>query len=105
NVRHPRALRGLHDIYEPVDPPHRREIPIYAPSDRIGTPHVTVDPAKIAGVIETDAVDEIRPFAGTTEITRRIGGHVADFLAAEVKAGRIPRELLPIQSGVGNIAN
>jgi acetyl-CoA hydrolase len=30
---------------------------------------------------------------------------VSEFLASEIKAGRIPRQFLPIQSGVGNIAN
>ena len=30
---------------------------------------------------------------------------MANFLAAEIKAGRIPASFLPIQSGVGNIAN
>ena len=29
---------GLHDVYEPIDPPYRREIPVYHPSDRIGLP-------------------------------------------------------------------
>jgi hypothetical protein len=27
---------GFHDLYEPADPPRRREIPLYAPTDRIG---------------------------------------------------------------------
>ena len=30
---------------------------------------------------------------------------MGDFLRAEVRAGRMPAELLPIQSGVGNVAN
>jgi acetyl-CoA hydrolase len=30
---------------------------------------------------------------------------VADFLVGEMKAGRIPPQFLPLQSGVGNIAN
>ena len=38
NRQHPPTLLGMHDIYEPADPPHRREIPIYKPSDRIGSP-------------------------------------------------------------------
>src|SRR5690606_8428295 len=63
NRRHPAALRGLHDIYEPADPPHRREIPIYTPSDRIGTPAIHVDPKKIVGIVETDAPDEVSGFA------------------------------------------
>lgn len=105
NRRAPLALRGIHDIYEPADPPHRREIPIYRAPDRIGEPVLKVDPAKIAGVIETDSEDEGSGFEDTTPLTARIGGHVAEFLAGEIAAGRLPRGFLPVQSGVGNVAN
>ena len=105
NRNHPAALRGFHDIYEPQDPPHRREIPVYKPSDRIGSPVIKVDPAKIVGVVETNQPDETGGFDEPSEVTQQIGQNVADFLAAEMKAGRIPAEFLPIQSGVGNIAN
>ena len=105
NRNHPAALRGFHDIYEPLDPPHRREIPVYAPSDRIGSPVIKVDPSKIAGIVFSDVPDETGGFDEPTEVTKQIGKNVADFLAAEMKAGRIPKEFLPVQSGVGNIAN
>jgi acetyl-CoA hydrolase len=105
NRNHPAALRGFHDIYEPADPPHRREFPVYKPSDRIGSPVIKVDPRKIVGIVETDIPDETGGFDEPTEITKQIGQNVADFLAAEMKAGRIPKEFLPVQSGVGNIAN
>jgi acyl-CoA hydrolase len=36
---------------------------------------------------------------------RRIAGHIIEFLQHEVKLGRLPKDLLPLQSGVGNIAN
>jgi acyl-CoA hydrolase len=39
------------------------------------------------------------------EVTAKIGRNVADFLCREIKAGRIPAGFLPIQSGVGNVAN
>ena len=45
NAHNPKELAGFHDIYQPADPPHRREIPIYRPSDRIGVPYIQVDPA------------------------------------------------------------
>lgn len=32
NAHHPEAIRGMHDIYEPINPPYRREIPIYTPA-------------------------------------------------------------------------
>lgn len=105
NSYHPKTLRGIHDLYEPADPPYRREIPIYKPSDRIGVPTLKVDPAKIVGIVETHVSDGVAPFSPLDEVTMRIGQNVADFLAAEMKAGRIPSTFLPIQSGVGNIAN
>jgi len=105
NKRHPAALRGFHDLYEPDDPPTRTHIPIYHPSDRIGTETVMIDPAKIAGVVETDLDDEVDGFAEPNEVTRKIGENVANFLAGELRAGRITPDFLPIQSGVGNMAN
>ncbi|PXA04196.1 acetyl-CoA hydrolase [Coraliomargarita sinensis] len=105
NDQHPAELKGLHDIYEPLDPPHRREIPIYSASERIGSPVLKVDPSKIAGIVETSAPDEVGGFKESDPVTQKIGENVADFLAQELKAGRIPKDFLPIQSGVGNIAN
>lgn len=95
----------MHDIYEPLDPPYRREIPIYTPSDRIGLPYIKVDPSKIVGVVETDNANEGSAFAPLDDVTMAIGNNVAKFLAGELEAGRIPKEFLPMQSGVGNVAN
>ncbi|NJK93447.1 MAG: acetyl-CoA hydrolase/transferase family protein [Blastochloris sp.] len=105
NRFHPPALRGLHDLYEPLDPPHRLPIPILKPSDRIGSATLKVDPRKIVGVVETSLPDETAGFAASDEVTDRIGENVAAFLAEELRQGRIPAEFLPLQSGVGNIAN
>lgn len=105
NANHPAALKGMHDIYEPADPPYRREIPIYTPTDRIGSPVIKVDPKKIIGIVETNLPDEVGAFAESNEETQKIGENVAEFLASEIKAGRIPKQFLPIQSGVGNVAN
>jgi acetyl-CoA hydrolase len=105
NRNHPAALRGLHDIYQPLDPPHRQPIPLTNVSDRIGTPFIKVDPSKIAGIVETALPDEVAPFDASDEVTSKIGENVAEFLANELRSGRIPKEFLPLQSGVGNIAN
>jgi len=105
NRKHPPTLLGMHDIYEPADPPYRKEIPIYKPSDRIGSSIIHVDPARIAGIVETDVEDEIGGYDAATPETDAIGAQVAEFLAEELKTGRIPKSFLPIQSGVGNIAN
>ena len=104
NKKVPSKLRGIHDLYELQDPPKRREIPIYEVQNRIGLEYVKVDPSKIY-VVETDKEAEGGGFAPLDEVTERIGNNVADFFVAELKAGRIPAHFLPIQSGVGNIAN
>ncbi len=105
NARHPKALRGFHDLYEPADPPFRREIPVYAASDRIGTTVLKIDPKKIVGIVETNVDDETGKFRACDETTLHIGANVAAFLAGEIKSGRIPSAFLPIQSGVGETAN
>jgi acetyl-CoA hydrolase len=74
-------------------------------SDRIGSPICTVDPRKIVAVVRTNRPDETGGFDKPTAATDQIGENVARFLVAEMKAGRIPSTFLPLQSGVGNIAN
>ena len=105
NRFHPKEIRGMHDIYEPADPPMRREIPIYQPSDRIGKPYVKVDPKKIVGIVETKNEPDGSTFAPLDDVTLAIGRNVSNFLVNEMKAGRIPASFLPLQSGVGNVAN
>lgn len=98
-------IEGLHDIYLPLDPPHRREIPIYKPSDRIGETLLHVDPAKIIGIVKTDYPDGVKGFTPLDDTTKQIGANVCDFLVNEIRRGGIPASFLPIQSGVGNVAN
>ena len=105
NHYHPKEIRGMHDIYEPNDPPMRREIPIYTPSDRIGSPVVKVNPDKIVGIVETNLPTESGVFTPLDDVTLAIGRNVANFLVSEMKAGRIPSSFPALQSGVGNIAN
>lgn len=105
NHYHPKELIGFHDIYQLESPPYCRPIPLQRVNDRIGTQRVWVDPHKIVGIVETNLPNEAKDFTAATAVTQRIGENVAAFLAAELRAGRIPRDFLPIQSGVGNVAN
>ena len=99
------SFRGFHDNYVPLDPPHRREIPIYKPSDRIGSTVLKIDPAKIIGIVPSNASESIHSFTAPDEVTQRIGDNVCHFLAQQLRDGKMPKEFLPIQSGVGNVAN
>ena len=84
NDKHPKEIRGMHDIYEPADPPYRRAIPVF---------------------VKTSEPNEGKPFAPLDDVTLAIGKNVADFLVSEIRAGRLPKEFVPVQSGVGNVAN
>ena len=105
NGHHPPTMLGLHDIFEPQDPPNRREIHVHTVSDRIGSPILVVPPEKIAGIVETNQADEFCSMASGDSKTAAIGRHVAEFLTADMRAGRIPKRFLPLQSGIGAIAN
>ena len=99
-------LEGMHDIYYGTHlPPHRQPIPMVHPHDRIGEPYFHCDPDKIIPIIETHSPDRNSEFSDPDESSRMIAGHILEFLEHEVKKGRLPKNLLPLQSGVGNIAN
>ena len=105
NSAYDTRIRGLHDIYTPATPPHRREIPIYEPQDRIGSPVLKVDPKKVVAVVECNYRYGVKPFSPIDATTAQLGRNVARFLTEELQAGRIPPEFLPLQSGVGNVSN
>ena len=97
---------GMHDIfYGGCVPPKRQPIAITHPGDRMGIPYLRCPPEKILAIVETNTPDRNSTFSPPDETSRRIAGHILEFLLHEVKKGRLPANLLPIQSGVGNIAN
>lgn len=105
NTSQPTGLYGMHDIYIPERQPHCDVIPVRKPEDRIGFPAMDCDPDKILAIVMTDIKDSPRPLPPGDEATDRIASHVVDFLLGEVDGGRLPVNLLPLQSGVGSIAN
>ncbi len=99
------SYEGLHDIIMAAEPPHRRPFLITRVDDRDGTPHVPCDPDKIVAIVESKRLDNGRAFGEIDETSAAIANHIIDFFQNEVKAGRLPENLLPLQSGVGSIAN
>lgn len=100
------GLEGMHDIYYGTRlPPQRMPIPLVHPGDRIGEAYLQCDWSKVAAVVHTHQPDRNSAFAAPDETSQRIANHIIDFLSHEVQQGRLPKELLPLQSGVGNIAN
>ena len=106
NARQSGELDGMHDIYYGAAlPPLRTPIPLTGPGDRIGVPHLLCPASKIVAIVETDTPDHTTSFTPPDAVSQRIAGHVLDFLGSEVRHGRLPRSLLPLQAGVGNVAN
>ena len=100
------GLEGMHDIYYGTAlPPNRKPIQILASDDRIGDQYLHCPPEKVIAVVETNAPDRNTRFTPPDETSQRIAGHLLEFFENEVKKGRLPANLLPLQSGVGNIAN
>ncbi len=105
NTYHKPELAELHDLCELDDPPHRSPLPIKSVQTRIGQSRLKVDPKRIAGVVYTHSPDYIPPFKQGTERTAKLGEQVTRFLESELLAKRLPPSFLPLQSGVGNIAD
>ena len=105
NLAHNTNLEGLHDVYIPTYRPNRLPIPLLKVDDRIGTTAIPVDPAKIAAIVVTNQPDSYSTVTPPDEETAAIASHLIKFFENEVEAGNLPRNLGPLQAGIGNIAN
>ena len=105
NTVQPLELEGMHDIYIQPKPPHRKEIPIFNVGDRIGSSYMECGFDRISCIVESNIIDQVRNLEPPDEKSKKIAENLIDFLKTEQKRGLIPKEMLPIQSGVGSIAN
>lgn len=103
----PLDVEGMHDVYYGTAlPPERKPIQLTRPDDRIGVPYLEVDPAKVIAVVPTHQKDSESALTEPDEVSKAIAGHVVEFFRGEVEAGRMPENgLLPLQAGIGNVAN
>lgn len=99
------SFEGLHDITMTDLPPRRKPYLIMGVEDRIGTTSIPIDPEKVVGVLHSDYPDQTAPNTAADAGSQAIADHIIEFWEHEVKHGRLPANLLPIQSGIGNIAN
>ncbi|WP_278682178.1 acetyl-CoA hydrolase/transferase family protein [Paraclostridium bifermentans] len=105
NTSQPMDLEGIHDIYNLEAPPNRKPIPLVKPDDKIGTPYIICNKDKIAAIVYTDIKDKTRPVAPIDSVSEKMAKNLIGFLEKEVEAKRLPTNLLPLQSGVGSVAN
>ncbi|MBI5484063.1 MAG: acetyl-CoA hydrolase, partial [Deltaproteobacteria bacterium] len=99
------SLEGLHDCVDVTAPPNKKVYNIQNVRDRIGSTSIPCDPAKVVAIVESYKDPVGRPLGAPDGNSVLIANHIIDFLQHEVKCGRLPKNLLPLQSGVGSIAN
>ncbi|HEX8788307.1 MAG TPA: acetyl-CoA hydrolase/transferase family protein [Telluria sp.] len=105
NLAQPAGLEGLHDIWIPRKRPMREPIPIMSVEQRAGTPWIEIPPEKIAAIVISDQPDSTSAVLPPDDETAAIAGHLVRFFEDEIVAGRLTRSLLPLQAGIGTIAN
>lgn len=105
NLSQSLALEGLHDIFIPKHRPQRAPIPILTPSDRIGTTAIEIAPEKIVAIVITEKLDSSSTILPPDSGTAAIAAHLVEFFKEEVREGRLTESLLPMQAGIGTIAN
>lgn len=105
NTAMPAALEGFHDVYLPAKRPNREPIPLTQVHDRIGQKALTVDPERIVAIVVTETLDSPSTVTPPDAETEAIASHIVKFFEGEVEAGRLSNSLLPLQVGIGSIAN
>lgn len=105
NTAQPLELEGIHDIFILDEQIARGPVPLVDPRQRIGIPAIPVDPDKITGIVVSDIVDTPSSVEEPDEDTRLMAEQLIHFLRGEVRSGRLPEQLMPIQAGVGSTAN
>ncbi|TCM70973.1 succinyl-CoA:acetate CoA-transferase [Acinetobacter calcoaceticus] len=99
------AFEGLHDIYIPSYRPTRQPIPLTQVDERIGTTAIQIDPSKIVGIVFNDTDDSPSTVTLPDDETQGIANHLIAFFENEVAEKRLPKNLGPLQAGIGSIAN
>ncbi|MEO6353214.1 MAG: succinate CoA transferase [Oxalobacteraceae bacterium] len=105
NLTQSLELEGLHDIFIPKHRPQREPIPLMTARDRIGSTAIEISPEKIVAIVITEKEDSSSTILPADAETAAIAAHLVDFFKQEVAIGRLTDSLLPIQAGIGTIAN
>ncbi|MFP7358403.1 succinate CoA transferase [Kurthia gibsonii] len=105
NITHPETLIGIHDIYIPGEQGKREAIPMTDATQRIGEKGIKVDPAKIKAIVVSEEPDAPSLIVPPDEETQTMANYLLDFFRNEIKEGRLTNQLMPLQSGVGSVAN
>lgn len=95
------SFEGLHDITMTDLPPRRKPYLIMSPDDRIGTPHIPVDPDRIVAIVESRLPDVTNDNSPEDATSQAVADNLIEFLQHEVKMVSILE--ITIASCISNI--
>lgn len=101
----PLEFRGIHDVLIPNEYPNRQSLNIVEATTRIGQDYISIDPSKVIGVVYTEMTDSPAQVSEPDTITSAIAEHLISFFKEEIQARRLTKSLMPLQAGIGKVAN
>ena len=105
NTSIPLDFGGIHDVYLQKSFPNRESITILTPQDRIGSPVISINPEKVIAIVFTDISDSPAQLTPPDLKTTAIASHLNTFFEKEIEAGKLTHSLMPLQVGIGKVAN
>jgi succinyl-CoA:acetate CoA-transferase len=105
NTAVPLSVVGVHDIFLTGEYPNHAMIPISEVKTRIGEKSIKIDTDKVLGIVFTNIADSPAEIVPPDAATIAIAGHLLKFFNREVESGRLTKSLLPLQAGIGKVAN
>jgi succinyl-CoA:acetate CoA-transferase len=105
NASIPLNFKGIHDIFIHEKYPNRDIINIKSSEDRIGVDYITIDPEKVVGIVFTELPDSAALVSEPDAKTTAIANHLLAFFENEIEVGRLTKSLMPLQVGIGKVAN
>lgn len=100
NTTVPVEIFGMHDCFSDY-----KNVPIKNALEKIGTPYIECDLNKIIGIVFSEEEDIGPTFKSASNISEKIGENIIKFLETEIRKEVFDNTLLPLQSGIGSIAN
>lgn len=85
NTSQPLDLEGMHDVYVPLDPPHRLPIPIVKANDRIGTPYIPCTQIKLNALFLVILQIKLVHLAKLVKLITKMSEYIIELLQDEVK--------------------
>lgn len=105
NTSMPINFKGMHDVFIHEKYPIRNPINITSSNDRIGVDYITINPDKVVGIVFTELPDSSAVVSPPDEKTTAIANHLLAFFENEIEVGRLTKSLMPLQVGIGKVAN